>query len=54
MKNIVRTKLKTPYEYDQFEDWIDEHCMSVSYLGNREYVVDGDEDFLLFKMVWGE
>ena len=50
---MIKTCAKTMKEVNCFYDWIDEHCMEVSYLGDYFYYVEGDEDAVLFKLRWG-
>lgn len=51
--NVIQTVKKTSQEYDEFIDWINEHFMDASWMGDYKYYIVGDEDAVLFKLRWG-
>jgi len=53
---VVRTKHKTPHEFDEFEDWMNENFVQYMYLMSRDdgvyYQVEGTEDACMVKLRW--
>ena len=51
--NVVKTDPKNILEVNELYTWLDEHSISIKFLGGLEYYIYDDEEAVLFKLRWG-
>lgn len=52
LDQLIFTDYETSEELEKIFEWTDRHFMTVHYLSNGVFYVEGEQDVLLFKMAW--
>lgn len=50
---IIDVRFGSEHQIYELWKWVDEHWMTVNFLGDHQYAVVGEDDSLLFKLRWG-